>query len=97
MKKIICPVCKAEYSVQEIFIPEAFMGTIREVDKDDEGKIIEFYGKDMDLKEEYRCDYCNSKFTVNASVNFKCTSDMVDFNKDHVTKLKSAKLRLNED
>lgn len=73
------------------------MGTIKEVEKDEKGRILVYSGKDMDLKEEYRCDYCNSKFTVTASVNFKCTSDMVDFNKNHVTKLKTPKLTFKED
>ena len=97
MKKIVCPVCKAEYTVREIFIPDEFMGTIKEVDKDKNGKIINYLGKDMDLQESYRCDYCNSKLTITASVNFKCTSDIIEFNKEHSTKLKNPKLKFKED
>lgn len=97
MKKIICPVCKAEYTIQEIFIPESFFGTINNVEKDSSGKIIDYLGNDMDLKESYKCDYCNSKFSVTANVNFKCFSKVNDFNKKYSTKLKNPKLVFKED
>lgn len=97
MKKIICPVCKAEYTVSEIFIPDAFFGTINNVEKDTSGKIIDYLGKDMDLKESYRCDYCNSKFNVTADVSFKCKSKVNDFNKKYSTKLSEPKLKFKED
>lgn len=97
MKKIVCPVCKAEYTVQEIFLPDAFFGNINNVEKDSNGKIIDYIGKDMDLKESYRCDYCNSKFNVIANVNFKCNSKINEFNKKYSTKLGSPKLKFKED
>ena len=97
MKKIICPVCKAEYTVQEIFIPKYFMGNISNIEKDENGKIIDYIGKDMDLKESYRCDYCNSKFTVVANVDFKCKSKMNDFNQEYSTKLHKPQLKFKED
>ena len=97
MKKIICPVCKAEYTVQEIFIPKEFFGTIENVEKTEDGKIIDYTGKDMDLHESYRCDYCNSKFTVSANVDFKCKSKINDFNKKYSTKLNKPQLTFKED
>ena len=97
MKKIVCPVCKAEYTVQEIFIPKNFFGTIDNVEKDSEGKILDYTGADMDLKESYRCDYCNAKFNVIANIDFKCKSKMNDFEKQYSTKLNRPQLKFNED
>ena len=97
MKKIVCPVCKAEYTVQEIFIPKYFCGTINNVEKDENGKIIDYTGEDMDLKETYRCDYCNSKFNVIANVDFKSSSKMNDFNKQYSTKINRPRLKFKED
>lgn len=97
MKKIVCPVCKAEYAIQEIFIPKYFMGTITNVDKDENGKIIDYIGEDMDLKESYRCDYCNSKFYISANVDFKCKSQMAEFEKEYTTKLNKPQLTFKED
>ena len=97
MKKIICPVCKAEYTVQEIFIPKNFFGTISNVEKDISGKIIDYTGNDMDLNESYRCDYCNSKFNVYANIDFKCKSKMNDFEKQYSTKLNKPQLKFKED
>jgi hypothetical protein len=97
MKKIICPVCKAEYTVQEIFIPKYFFGTIDNVEKDISGKIIDYTGKDMDLNETYRCDYCNSKFNIYANISFKCESKVNDFSKKYSTKLNKPQLKFKED
>ncbi len=98
MKKIVCPVCKAEYTVQEIYLPEYLLGNIKEVEKDDEGKIVVFYGRDMDLKESYKCDYCNSTFTVFANIDFKTKSKTNDFNKSYTTPIHNKpRLIFNED
>ena len=98
MKKIICPVCKAEYSVPEIYISNVFFGNIDNVEKDVHGKIIDYTGKDMDLKETYKCDYCNSQFNVIANVDFKTKSKTNEFNKKYSTKLnRNPQLRFKED
>lgn len=97
MKKIICPVCGAEYTFQEIFIPSNFMGNITNVNRDNNGKIIDYIGKDMDLKESYRCDYCDCKFNITASIDFICKSPVVDFKKEHKTKLNRPQLKFKED
>lgn len=97
MKKIICPVCKAEYTAREIYIPKSFFGTIDNVEKDMNGKIIDYTGTDMDLNESYRCDYCNSKFHVYANINFKCDSKATDFSKKYSTKLNRPQLKFKED
>ena len=97
MKKIICPVCRAEYTVSEIFIPKYFFGTVDNVEKDANGKIIDYTGKDMDLNESYRCDYCNSKFDVYANINFKTDSKKNDFSKKYSTKLNKPRLVFKED
>ena len=97
MKKIICPVCKAEYTIQEIFIPNNFFGTINNVEKDSKGKILSYTGKDMDLAEAYRCDFCNSKFNIYANIDFKCKSKMENFSKEYTTKLNKPQLKFKED
>lgn len=96
MKKIICPVCGAEYAVCEIYMPKSFLGNMT-IEKDKNGKIIDYVGQDMDLKETYRCDYCNSKFNVSANVDFKTSSKVNDFEKSYSTKLNKPQLKFKED
>ena len=73
MKKPIikCPNCGAEYLPAEIFLPMDFFGRPQNVIKGVNGNILGYDGDDMDLKEQYECDYCGKTFTVSASVAFK--------------------------
>lgn len=97
-KNIIkCPHCGAEYMAAEIFLPDSFLGKPNDIRKTAEGKIIEFMGKDMDLAESYRCDYCNKKFTVSANVKFYTSSNTKDFDNKYKTKLTKPGLFLDED
>lgn len=74
MKKnsIKCPHCGREYLPGEIFMPKSFLGQPRNVIKHPtEGSVLAYDGDDMDTKETYICDSCNTKFSVDAIVTFK--------------------------
>lgn len=85
---IVCPYCGAEYLPEEIYIPSDFLGSVKDIVKDDQGKILSFVGQPMNLKEEYTCDSCNHRFSVTANVTFKVAPCVEhDFNYDYSTKL----------
>lgn len=94
---IKCPHCGAEYLPAEIFIPDSFLGEPTEIQKDDKGHIESFFGDDMDLKEQYRCDYCNKKFSVTASIKFNSSTNTKYFDEEYTTKLTKPSLFLDED
>lgn len=68
---IKCPKCGAEYMAAEIFLPDYFIGKPSGIIRSRDNNIIAYNGNDMDLEEEYECDYCNCKFNVKATVTFK--------------------------
>lgn len=76
-EKIVCPRCKAEYLPVEIYYPNYFFKKPSKLFKDDEGKIRTVIDGNMDLKEKFRCYYCNRDFYVTAVLSFK-TSDKPD-------------------
>ena len=96
---ITCPQCGAEYTAGEIFIPESFVGTPKNIEKEGTThKILFDGGKPMDTKESYVCDYCNTPFKVSAYVRFNVEEDSVhNFNKNFITPLKKSVLFLDED
>ena len=94
---IICPHCGAEYLPCELYLPNSFLGHPSEIQKDSDGKIINIFGKDMDLNEFYRCDYCNKKFTVSAKIKFIVDSNTKDFDNQYKTKLTKPGLFLDEE
>lgn len=81
---IKCPHCGCEYLPCEIFLPKDFLGTSRNVVKDDEGKILSFDKASMDTHEEYICDKCGKLFKVDAKVEFTTSKEAVDFDDDFV-------------
>lgn len=95
MKKIKCPECGAEYLPAEIFYPDEFFGKPNSIEKDVYGKLLFFNGKDMNLTETYRCDYCGRKMTINANVSFQVHTQ--DFNKHNSTKFKKPALFMKEE
>lgn len=97
MKKIVCPYCGYEYSPEEIYIPEAFFGRAKNIERDNAGKIIYFVGKGMDLNESYRCDKCNTKFKVKCDLKFYATSEAKDFSNSYSTKINKPNLFMSED
>ncbi len=89
MKKPIikCPKCNAEYMAAEIFLPDSFLGKPFNIVKGVQHNVLGYDGEDMDLEEEYQCDYCNCKFKVKATVAFKAEeySDIFD-SEEYVSK-----------
>lgn len=73
MKKPIikCPKCGAEYMAAEVFLPNDFLGKPFNIVKGLQHHILAYDGEDMNLEEEYQCDYCDTKFKVKATVSFK--------------------------
>lgn len=94
MKKIVCPNCGAEYLPAEIYLPNSFFGRPRSIDKTPEGKIMHFSGPGLDSRESYKCDYCNKKFTINASINFHTECSKIQ---KHTTKIQKPRLFMCEE
>jgi len=79
---IKCPKCNAEYMAAEIFLPDYFVGHPEHIIKGVDHNILGYAGNDMDLEEEYQCDYCNTKFKVSTTVTFKTTEIKEVFDED---------------
>jgi len=97
---IKCPCCGAEYLAGEIYYPKSFLGQPKFVDRDSNSyKITDYDEKDgnMNLQEDYVCDYCKTPFRVSAKVMFRTsTIRNVNFNEDYSTPLKKEKLFFEE-
>ena len=81
MNRIVCPKCGQEYLACEIYYPKDFLGTARNIIKDDKGHIKSFNNEDMNLHEEFVCYRCNTLFNVDANVEFT-TSINIEHNFD---------------
>jgi transposase-like protein len=92
---ISCPYCGQEYLPSEIYIPNSFLGKATQIFRKTSGKIDTFFGKNMDLKETYICDKCNTEFAVSAKVTFNSYEIDNTFKEDFVSKL-NKKLILEE-
>lgn len=93
---IICPYCGREYLPSEIFLPKSFLGDARSIVRTTAGKIDTFFGKSMDLKEEYECDKCQGKFSVGARVSFYTKKIDTSFSEEYRSKI-NKKICLKED
>lgn len=97
MKTIKCPKCGWHYMIGEIYVPKSFVGHPENIIKSETGEIEYFTGEDMDLTEEYVCDYCGSHFVVEAEVSFNTTLDTSnDFSEEYVSELYSNRITLQE-
>lgn len=48
MRNIIrCPSCNAEYAPSEIYLPDVFLGKVRDIEKDVTGRILYHENGDM--------------------------------------------------
>ena len=81
-----CPYCGAEYLPAEIYIPEDFLPECEDVVKDENSKLVAYHDNGMNLHEEYTCDKCGHRFTIDAVVDFKTAkAELHDFNYDYTT------------
>lgn len=84
---IKCPKCGREYTINEIFMDEDFLGTQHHIIKDEEGKIIGFDGEEPLFEEEFECDECNTKMHLKANVTIKVDSVQVEDDDEFTVKL----------
>lgn len=94
---IKCCHCGAEYLPAEIYLPDAFLGRPRDIEKDLNGKIMNYLGSNMNVNETYTCDYCNRKFSVESSVKFYTDSKTKDFKTTYKSKFSKPNLFMKED
>lgn len=98
LEVITCPHCGREYLPAEIFVTSSFLGNPTDIDRDENGKIISFNGKTMDLNEKYICDSCNKEFKITTKISFKSFIDPEDqFNTEYVSPLHEKKITLFEE
>lgn len=96
LEVITCPYCGREYLPSEIYLPNSFLGKATNIMRMADGTIEVFFGKEMDLKESYICDKCNSEFNVQAKVTFKSfPSKDNKFKEEYITKIN--RLTMSED
>lgn len=95
---ITCPTCGCEYLPGEIYLPKAFLGQPRDIDKKyDTGQVMNYSGDSMNLEEHFICEKCLTPFKVMAKVSFNTVEEsLYDFNNDYVSKLKKESLFLDE-
>lgn len=96
MKVIKCPKCGREYLVEEIFLPEDFLGTSDNVVRDDNGVIIDKNGDDASLVEEYCCDNCGCNFEVTATVDFEVNPIEDNFDEETTISIYSDRITLDK-
>ena len=93
---IKCSNCGAEYLPAEIFVPNEFFGKPQNIIRDENNQIISYNGNNMDLTDQYRCDYCGTTFKVSAKINF-LTNSIINYEKEYSSSLKKNTLFLQED
>ena len=87
-KSIHCPKCSYEYLPGEIFVPEYFTGKPKDIERDENGKIIANYGINQETEEMFQCENCGCRFNVTASIAYNVSiDDKYSFDDDY----KSAK------
>ena len=94
---ITCPHCGREYLPAEIFVPRSFFGSPYEIERDYEGKILDFMGKNLDCKESYVCEQCDKTFYINTQIKFNTDiEDNNQFSEEYSISLKKPALFLDE-
>ena len=96
--KIKCPHCGAEYLPTEIYIPTDFLPKCKDVTRDEQGVLVAGHVNNMNLHEEYTCDYCGHRFSVDAEVKFVTSAtELHDYNFNYESPLYSEdRLELSE-
>lgn len=94
---ITCPHCGRQYLPAEIFYPNEFFGKPRDIERKDNLQIDSYFGKPMQLDEDYECDNCFKKFRVTAKLQFKVEElAKYDMSRAYITNLFDDKITLSE-
>lgn len=94
--KITCPYCKAEYFPAEIYIYKNFFNPPSFVEKDAQGKILSYSRGELDVTEEYTCDFCGNTFNVKSFVSFETSPKEYGDLNDTFFQPTGLKIRLKE-
>lgn len=100
MKKeplIKCPYCGYEYMPGEIFIPKYLVGQAKDIERDENGKIIYTYPEEFDNKESFDCIKCNKTFEIEAFIEYKVKSSEMNFDEDYTSEKYPDRITLKED
>lgn len=84
---IKCPKCGREYLLAEIYYPEDLTGKPQNIIKDENGKIISYSGIPSTKNQEFICDSCNSKFSINCNIEVSTTLQKDDFEEEYIVKI----------
>lgn len=95
---ITCPHCGRQYHPAEIFYPETFFGKPKEIERNNNLQITSYFGKPMQLDEDYECDNCYKRFRVTAKLQFKVDPlAKYDMSRAYITDLFGDRLTLSEE
>ena len=94
---IKCPHCDMEYFPGEIYLPQYFLGKPQNIERDYMGKIMWHDGLDQNLKEEFVCTNCNTRFTIEATITYKTTSKAYEDSDEYLSQKYNDRLILKED
>jgi len=96
---IKCPHCGGEYLPNEIFVPKIFFGNATNIVRElGTNEILEYDGENMNLKEQYICDFCDTPFLISTKLTFTTKEDVEnDFSEEYKTPYIGNQIFLNED
>ena len=94
---IACPNCGYEYLPAEIYIPKSYFGKPFMIERDQDGKLVNYEGSSIDLFETYTCDKCNHTFRVISKIGFSTEEDKLEnFDEEYSSPLYKNTLFLEE-
>ena len=95
---IECPHCKYEYLPAEIFVPKFYFGVPKNIERNEQGKIISYEGTSVDLFEKYTCDNCNTEFRVVSKLQLTTEGTFPgSFSEEYVTKIDTGLFHIEND
>ena len=94
---IACPNCGYEYLPAEIYIPKEDFGQPLMIERDKNGKLVNYEGSSIDVFENYICDCCNHGFRVISKIGFSTESNKLEnFDEEYSSPLHKNTLFLEE-
>ena len=94
---IACPCCAYEYLPAELYIPTAYFGKPKSIQRDAAGKILNYDGSSIDVFETYICDNCNHSFRIISKIGFSTEEDKLEnFDEEYTSLLNKNSLFLEE-